>query len=332
MASNVKWIKLAVDIIDDGKMMLIESQKDGYMLELVWFKLLCLAGQCNNNGFITLTPDIPYTDEMISTKLRMELGTVQRALALFQQLKMIEIYDSAIMLSNWSVHQSQSSLEKLNEQNRERQRKYREKQKQAKIEQKENNVTSNVTHNVMNDVTSSYSNSISNSNSSSDSINTTSNLNPIGNREPISNNTIEPEATIELEGLNVAGRKHLKVNIPRVEADVIEPQKDGIDYQGIADMFNKTCVSYPRVTKMSNDRKKAIKARLNEYSMADIQDLFVKAERSDFLKGKNDRNWMANFDWLIKSSNMAKVLDGNYENRQSKQEGQGSILDKWFNA
>lgn len=48
------------------------------------------------------------------------------------------------------------------------------------------------------------------------------------------------------------------------------------------------------------------------------------AEESDFLKGKNDRNWSANFDWLIKDSNMAKVLDGNYKNNpqsrpQSKQ-------------
>ena len=42
------------------------------------------------------------------------------------------------------------------------------------------------------------------------------------------------------------------------------------------------------------------------------------AEQSDFLKGKNDRNWSATFDWLIKDSNMAKVLDGNYKNSVSK--------------
>lgn len=36
------------------------------------------------------------------------------------------------------------------------------------------------------------------------------------------------------------------------------------------------------------------------------------AEESSFLNGKNNRNWSANFDWLIKDANMAKVLDGNY--------------------
>lgn len=43
--------------------------------------------------------------------------------------------------------------------------------------------------------------------------------------------------------------------------------------------------------------------------------LFEKAEASDFLKGSNDRNWTATFDWLIKDANMAKVIDGNYDNR-----------------
>ena len=41
---------------------------------------------------------------------------------------------------------------------------------------------------------------------------------------------------------------------------------------------------------------------------------FPKKER-DFLKGKNNSDWQANFDWLIKDANMAKVLDGNYDNR-----------------
>ena len=62
-------------------------------------------------------------------------------------------------------------------------------------------------------------------------------------------------------------------------------------------------------------RKKAIKARLKTYSIDDFKNLFEIAEKSDFLKGNNDRNWNATFDWLIKDSNMAKVLDGNYNNK-----------------
>ena len=88
-----------------------------------------------------------------------------------------------------------------------------------------------------------------------------------------------------------------------------------IDYQRIAAMYNDTCVSFPRLKALSDARKKAIKARLQTYTYEDFQTLFTKAEASNFLKGKNDRNWSASFDWLIKDANMAKVLDGNYDNK-----------------
>ena len=90
-----------------------------------------------------------------------------------------------------------------------------------------------------------------------------------------------------------------------------------IDYQQIVDMYNETCVSFPRLKSLSESRKKAIKARLKTYTVEDFKTLFEKAEKSDFLKGKNDRNWSATFDWMIKDSNMAKVLDGNYEKKSS---------------
>lgn len=99
--------------------------------------------------------------------------------------------------------------------------------------------------------------------------------------------------------------------------------KDKINYQLIADLYNSTCVSFPRVTALSDARKKAIKARLNVYSIDDFKRLFEKAEASNFLKGQNDRNWTANFDWLIKDGNMAKVLDGNYDNKDKQKSVQG---------
>ncbi len=101
--------------------------------------------------------------------------------------------------------------------------------------------------------------------------------------------------------------------------------KNNIEYQLIADMYNDTCVSYPKLTKLSDRRKKAIKARFNQgYSVQDFKRLFEMAEGSSFLKGGNNRNWSANFDWLVADENMAKVLDGNYQDRQNKGGG-GSL-------
>ena len=87
-------------------------------------------------------------------------------------------------------------------------------------------------------------------------------------------------------------------------------------YIHIRDMYNETCVSFPKVTTLSEKRKKALSARLKVYKLDDFKRLFTKAEESDFLKGANKSNWSATFDWLICDANMAKVLDGNYDNKK----------------
>lgn len=101
--------------------------------------------------------------------------------------------------------------------------------------------------------------------------------------------------------------------------------KNNIDYQLIADMYNATCISFPKLTKLSDKRKKTIRARFKQgYTVEDFKRLFELAEGSSFLKGGNGRNWSASFDWLITDANMAKTLDGNYSDRQK---GKGNATD-----
>ena len=94
-----------------------------------------------------------------------------------------------------------------------------------------------------------------------------------------------------------------------------EKEESGLTPQGIIDLYNDMCVSLPRAKVLSEARRKAINARIKTYSLQDFQTAFYKAENSDFLKGKNNMDWIATFDWLISDRNMAKVLDGNYDNR-----------------
>lgn len=106
------------------------------------------------------------------------------------------------------------------------------------------------------------------------------------------------------------------------DKDTNKPQTNNVNkenkyIESVTTLYNDICISFPRLKSISAARKKAINARLNTYSVDDFRTLFVKAEASDFLKGKNSRDWVATFDWLIKDSNMAKVLDGNYDNKQS---------------
>lgn len=112
-----------------------------------------------------------------------------------------------------------------------------------------------------------------------------------------------------------------------------ERREEKSDYKKLVAMYNETCVSFPKVTKISESRKKAIKARLNTYSLEDFKKLFEEAEASDFLKGKNARNWQASFDWLIKDANMAKVLDGNFKNAKGTRNTytEGSVYAQQLN-
>lgn len=100
------------------------------------------------------------------------------------------------------------------------------------------------------------------------------------------------------------------------ELDIdIEEDKEKITCQQIVDLYHSICKSYPTVRSVSDSRKKAIKARLKAYSLEEFKTVFENAENSSFLKGSNDRNWSANFDWLIADKNMAKVLEGNYADK-----------------
>lgn len=176
--ADVKWIKIVTDIFDDEKMYAIETQQDGHLMELIWFKLLCLAGKCNNHGFLMINNKIAYTDEMLANIFRIEIGSVQRALTLFEQLEMIEVVENSYMISNWMKYQNEQGLEDIRAKQRERTRKCREKQKRLQIEQKEDcNVTCNVTDTLQSNVTS----SISISNSISDSF--SNNFNSISSKD-----------------------------------------------------------------------------------------------------------------------------------------------------
>lgn len=104
-----------------------------------------------------------------------------------------------------------------------------------------------------------------------------------------------------------------------VEAEEIEDlgvnNREKNNYTAIVQMYNEICKSFPAVTKISEKRKKAINARLKHYKIEEIIRCFELAEQSDFLKGSNNRDWSADFDWLMCDSNIAKVLDGKYQNK-----------------
>lgn len=128
---DVKWIKLDVSIFDDDKIKEIRSMENGDSIALLWIFLLCIAGKKNDNGFLYLTPEIPYTDEMISRNSNIPLEIVKEGLAKFEELELIEIINDITKLSNWSKWQAVDGLEKIREQNRKRKAEERARKKNA---------------------------------------------------------------------------------------------------------------------------------------------------------------------------------------------------------
>lgn len=116
--------------------------------------------------------------------------------------------------------------------------------------------------------------------------------------------------------------------IPNINTDINTDNKNtmyslstGVDPQPkvtaveVVNLYHEICKSYPRVRSISDNRRKAINARLRTHSIDEIREVFEKAEKSPFLKGSNKRNWSANFDWLMNDTNFCKVLDGNYDDK-----------------
>lgn len=123
--AEVKWIKLKANIFDNRKIKLIRKLPEGDTIALMWFFLITLAGQINDNGMIYVTKEIPYTTEELAIAFDSTKAIVEGALMTFEKYGMIEIVDNFIQLPSWEKYQNVEGLEKIREQTRKRVQKHR---------------------------------------------------------------------------------------------------------------------------------------------------------------------------------------------------------------
>lgn len=106
-----------------------------------------------------------------------------------------------------------------------------------------------------------------------------------------------------------------QLNTNKLNTNNTYRKEQKFDCQEVADAFNETCVSLPRVTKLTDKRKKAIKSILKKHSFEELKNIFKKVEYSSFLNGSSGKWSGATFDWLLKESNLIKVIEGNYDDK-----------------
>ena len=125
---------------------------------------------------------------------------------------------------------------------------------------------------------------------------------------------------------NATKSKQMVANLADTETDTDTEKEKDIDSAAaekkekescaaVIDLYNSLCPHYPSVRMLSDDRCRKIMDSLQTYTLDDLRLLFTKADQSSFLRGKE---WVS-FDWLIQDANIAKVLDGNYDDQPDKQ-------------
>lgn len=93
--------------------------------------------------------------------------------------------------------------------------------------------------------------------------------------------------------------------------------RNAFDYQSVINSFNSICISLPKVQKLTDTRKKKIKNTSKLLGELTFEDVFCKVESSDFLSGRNGKWTACCFDWILNPTNLTKIIEGNYANKQN---------------
>lgn len=116
--AEIKWIKLAVDIFSNRKIMQMQTIPKGDSIILIWIRLLCLAGEINSGGRLLFTDSKPYDCSMLALQMNRPLQLMKQAINTFEDYGMIENIDGCLCIKNWEKYQSIDKMLDIREYNR----------------------------------------------------------------------------------------------------------------------------------------------------------------------------------------------------------------------
>ena len=98
MADNRKYyyLKLKENFFDSDEIKILESQKDGYIYCNILLKMYLRS--LRNEGRLMYRGIIPYTPDILATLTGHQVGTVEKALEMFEKLGLIEILDNLSLI------------------------------------------------------------------------------------------------------------------------------------------------------------------------------------------------------------------------------------------
>lgn len=130
MADNQKYyyMRLKQDFFETEEMIILESMQDGYLYSNILLKLYLRS--LKRDGKLMFNDTIPYSAEVLATVTRHSVGTIEKAMDVFQKLGLVEVMDDgAIYMLQIQNFIGRSSTEA------ERKKRYRDK---IKLEKSDN--------------------------------------------------------------------------------------------------------------------------------------------------------------------------------------------------
>ena len=74
----------------------------------------------------------------------------------------------------------------------------------------------------------------------------------------------------------------------------------------------------PQVQKLTDKRNTAIDKFIKEFTEEQFEQICRIANSTDFLVGKNDKGWKADFDFLMRIDKATNIIEGKYNNTKGE--------------
>lgn len=319
------WLKLKEDFFDDDTIQFIEEQENGILYSNFYLKL-CLKSLKNDGRLIRLVGNtlMPYDVKSLAKLTRIDVDTVRVAMELFKKFGLVEILDTGEIYMSQINEMIGSETKKAIEK-----RALRARQKRERLEMSQ--CDASVTLSDVDVICCDEEKEIDKEIEKEIELDTEKNNKwvtmflKVGDKKETMSPRCLQNVSPEIRDKEIRERdKEIEkdeLDTPYLTCNSKAVTQKQISCTDIVNLYHSICLSYPKIIKISEARKKAIKARLNQYSLEDFRQVFENAEDSDFLKGNNQRDWSATFDWLISDKNMPKVLEGKYNNNKKKNRG-----------
>ena len=291
MAKKYYWLRLKDDFFKQKEIKKLRKIAGGDTYVIIYLKMQLLS--LTNEGKLFFDGVEDNFIEELALELDEEVENVKMTFLFLEKHSLLEVveHDELLMTKVPELIGSESE-------SKERVKKWREKKRLESIE------ASGVEQVLLNDTTVTCNAHVTECN--------------------VTNVTCNTEIEKEIE-------KEKEIEIEKnIEKENIILSSDTFATNDFVEVYMRECFNLPQIRTLTDKRKKAINSFKKTYKMSEWEEVCKIANNTDFLIGKNDRGWKADFDFLINVNNATKVLEGKYTGGKTTQTQQSDTSNPFF--